>query len=351
MKLFKFYAGTTLSLIALVVAIALMIRYQAYLGYVGGGVVILMVIIAGLGVWYLVEKILHHRHQRVELARRLELEEEAQSAAQRREQQRFDLERQERAQQLDLAIRRYTLEEHLALTRLEPAQHGYAVVLDRTTGSYLQIPTQQPAQLAERAASKQTEASVNEQSIPTAPTFRAMCHLIRGAAKLILCYGTEGPIFGTVDDLLSYGAEVIVWDPHRAMADLARLNIRTIHMMPLAAGIFFGTLGGKAAHKSNRSRRGACHLCVKGVRIILTLFTHKKATRSWQTCGRFFTYYLIVVGPYLLTPVRSVWSCKGLAMILAVTSTTRQGLVAQYAHIGFIFSYSHKLKSEGVWHE
>src|SRR5690348_6513614 len=61
MKLFKLYAGTTVSLMLLALTIALMIRYQAYLGYVGMGVIILVIIVTGLGIWSVVEKILHRR--------------------------------------------------------------------------------------------------------------------------------------------------------------------------------------------------------------------------------------------------------------------------------------------------
>src|SRR5258708_7162745 len=93
MNLFKFCAGSTMTLMLLAVTIALLIRYDAYLSYVGMGVVILVVIVTGLGLWYLVEKILNQRHQRVEQQRRLELEQKAQSVVERREQSLVEVER------------------------------------------------------------------------------------------------------------------------------------------------------------------------------------------------------------------------------------------------------------------
>lgn len=80
-------------------------------------------------------------------------------------------------------------------------------------------------------------------AIPRAPAFRDMCHLIT-KNRLVLCYTIDGPIYGTIEDLLSMAiigkpgrgkttaliyyvamllkadAEVHVWDPHGSMSEL-----------------------------------------------------------------------------------------------------------------------------------
>ncbi len=80
-------------------------------------------------------------------------------------------------------------------------------------------------------------------TIPVAPKFSEMSHLIL-PHRLVLCWTVDGPVFGTVEDLLSMvivgkpgrgkttaliyyvamllkaGAEVHVWDPHGSMSEL-----------------------------------------------------------------------------------------------------------------------------------
>jgi hypothetical protein len=99
-------------------------------------------------------------------------------------------------------------------------------------------------------------------AIPTAPPFHEMCHLI-SRERLILCYTAEGPAYGTVDDLLSMavtgkpgrgkttalmyyvtillsiGAEVIIWDPHGAMGELALLNGKRLEGLPATARVVY----------------------------------------------------------------------------------------------------------------
>ena len=99
-------------------------------------------------------------------------------------------------------------------------------------------------------------------AIPTAPAFREMCHLI-SRDRLILCYTASGPAYGTVDDLLSMavtgkpgrgkttalmyyvtillsiGAEVIIWDPHGAMGELALLNGKRLSGLPATARVIY----------------------------------------------------------------------------------------------------------------
>ena len=99
-------------------------------------------------------------------------------------------------------------------------------------------------------------------AIPTAPAFREMSHLI-SRDRLILCYTASGPAYGTVDDLLSMavtgkpgrgkttalmyyvtillsiGAEVIIWDPHGAMGELAMLNGKSLAGLPATARVMY----------------------------------------------------------------------------------------------------------------
>ena len=99
-------------------------------------------------------------------------------------------------------------------------------------------------------------------AIPRAPAFREMCHLI-SRDRLILCYTASGPAYGTVDDLLSMavtgkpgrgkttalmyyvtillsiGAEVIIWDPHGAMGELALLNGKSLAGLPATACVIY----------------------------------------------------------------------------------------------------------------
>ena len=87
-------------------------------------------------------------------------------------------------------------------------------------------------------------------------------HLI-SRDRLILCYTASGPAYGTVDDLLSMavtgkpgrgkttalmyyvtillsiGAEVIIWDPHGAMGELALLNGKRLSGLPATARVIY----------------------------------------------------------------------------------------------------------------
>jgi hypothetical protein len=98
--------------------------------------------------------------------------------------------------------------------------------------------------------------------IPHAPKFKEMSHLI-GSDRLILCYTVDGPLYGTVIDLLSMaivgkpgrgkttalmyyvsmllknGAEVFIWDPHGTMGELALLNGKTLSGMPATAKVVY----------------------------------------------------------------------------------------------------------------
>ena len=98
--------------------------------------------------------------------------------------------------------------------------------------------------------------------IPDAPSFKQMAHLISNE-RMPLCWTAEGPAFGTVLDLLSMavtgkpgrgkttalmyyvcmllsnGAEVVIWDPHAAMAELSVLNNQPLQGMPETARVVY----------------------------------------------------------------------------------------------------------------
>ncbi len=99
-------------------------------------------------------------------------------------------------------------------------------------------------ELEEREHDEGTKPAAGTVRIPTAPPFKDMCSLIN-ERRLVLCYTAKGPLFGTVEDLLSMaivgmpgrgktialtfyvgqllfiGAQVVVWDPHGSLSELA----------------------------------------------------------------------------------------------------------------------------------
>lgn len=129
--------------------------------------------------------------------------------------------------------------------------------------------SKQPAALpAGREEAKQEEEE-KEVVLPVAPPFKQMAHLIT-MEKMPLCFVVDPrnsdrviPMFGTIDDLLSMavtgkpgrgktvalmyyvamllrcGAEVFVFDPHGAMAELAVLNGRVLPGMPVTARVHY----------------------------------------------------------------------------------------------------------------
>jgi hypothetical protein len=96
----------------------------------------------------------------------------------------------------------------------------------------------------EEREGEETEEEQNGVRLPTAPPFSEMCHLI-ARNRLVLCWTVQGPLYGTIKDLLSMvivgkpgrgkttaliyyvaillkaGAEVHVWDPHGSLSELA----------------------------------------------------------------------------------------------------------------------------------
>lgn len=122
----------------------------------------------------------------------------------------------------------------------------YAEEDDRDEGEDNE-PTEEEIQAELARMSGTAENTATTFKLFDAPTFNEMCHLIE-QGKMVLCYDANGPVFGTVLDLLSmiiigkpgrgkttaliyyvaillkYGAEVHVWDPHGSMSDLAEIS-------------------------------------------------------------------------------------------------------------------------------
>jgi hypothetical protein len=174
---------------------------------------------------------------------------------------------------LELLQREAWLREHLALSRAGYDANGNPPIF---LGSYQGQQTittlppgnppkgqvkglKDPAPLMLGSGQESQQAPI---AIPTAPAFREMCHLI-SRDRLILCYTAEGPAYGTVDDLLSMavtgkpgrgkttalmyyvtillsiGAEVVIWDPHGAMGELALLNGCRLAGLPATARVTY----------------------------------------------------------------------------------------------------------------
>jgi hypothetical protein len=137
------------------------------------------------------------------------------------------------------------------------AQPGQTVYVQQEQGY---LPMTAPAQLAR--STKENGDQGQGSVIPKAPDFTAMSHLLT-SDRMVLCYTTDGPAYGTVDDLLSMavtgkpgrgkttalmyyvtmllqaGAEVFVWDPHGAMGDLAVLNGSHLPNLPVTAKVTY----------------------------------------------------------------------------------------------------------------
>ena len=145
------------------------------------------------------------------------------------------------------------------------AQHitvpsGHGLYIREETG-YNMVQSPQVAGMLSSGSKKQQEEEI-EVPIPQAPKFLDMVHMLTDK-KSPLCFDINGPVYGTVDDLLSMavtgkpgrgkttalmyyvaillkaGAEVWVWDPHGAMADLAQLNGKRLLNMPSTAKVVY----------------------------------------------------------------------------------------------------------------
>jgi len=122
-------------------------------------------------------------------------------------------------------------------------------------------PYHAPARLEGPRKNDQSEETA-ELVKPTAPNFLDMCHLIT-TKQAPLCFDVNGPVYGTVLDLLSMavsgkpgrgkttalmyyvafllccGAEVWIFDPHGTMGELAKLNGQRLSNMPATAKVVY----------------------------------------------------------------------------------------------------------------
>jgi len=152
---------------------------------------------------------------------------------------------------------------------LEQARYAALTAAEKQAArSSLPAPSRQQLPPPSSEPSRQENEQEEEVVLPVAPSFRAMAHLIT-LARMPLCFvidpssGHVIPMFGTIDDLLSMaitgkpgrgktvalmyyvamllknGAEVYVFDPHGAMAELAILNNRVLPGMPATARIHY----------------------------------------------------------------------------------------------------------------
>lgn len=202
-----------------------------------------------------------HEQRLVHEQRRLSMDEQRhqQELAERKNQQ--EREATLHTAKLEMLQRDAWLREHLALSRAGYDTNGNAPIF---LGNYQGQPTittlppgnpprgqlkgtRDPAPFLLGSGQDSQETQDPSIAIPAAPPFREMSHLI-SRDHLILCYTADGPAYGSVEDLLSMavtgkpgrgkttalmyyvtillsiGAEVIVWDPHGAMGELALLN-------------------------------------------------------------------------------------------------------------------------------
>ncbi|TME08339.1 MAG: hypothetical protein E6I80_10355 [Chloroflexi bacterium] len=217
-----------------------------------------------------------HKQRLAHEQRRLSMEEERhqQELTERKAQQEHEATLH--TAKLALLQREAWLREHLALSRAGYDANGNPPIF---LGSYQGKPTittlppgnpprgqikgaKDPAPLFLGSGQDMHETQEAPIALPTAPAFREMCHLI-SRDRLILCYTASGPAYGTVDDLLSMavtgkpgrgkttalmyyvtillsiGAEVIIWDPHGAMGELALLNGKRLSGLPATARVIY----------------------------------------------------------------------------------------------------------------
>lgn len=220
-----------------------------------------------------------HKQRLAHEQRRLSMEEERHQQDLTERQSQQERETDFHTAKLTLLRREAWLHEHLALTRVNYDANGNAPIFLGNYQGQQTITTLPPGNSprGQARALKETKdstsllpSSVQEGqetqeapiTMPTAPAFRDMCHLL-SRDRLILCYTSNGPAYGTVDDLLSMavtgkpgrgkttalmyyvtillsiGAEVIIWDPHGAMGELAMLNGKHLPGLPTTAGVLY----------------------------------------------------------------------------------------------------------------
>lgn len=154
MKNLRLYTWSTLVIILLAITIGLMIRFKddmVYVAWVLGGIFLIATI---LTIWFIVEKLLHHRATRVDIHGRLRLDKDAQSL----EKDRLALDRQQADAELLRAKGEYLKAQaeaaamHMSIEQYRkamdaglhyPGPHGYPVhvSMEPTTGQAQIQPT------------------------------------------------------------------------------------------------------------------------------------------------------------------------------------------------------------------
>jgi hypothetical protein len=206
-------------LLALVISIALLIRawsqLSAVLFYLGLGLALLSV----LGLLYVMVRIwLDLRHRMLDARVReqqLLIEQERHQLEMEQEAARLAMEYQERERQAELAYRQFELQQHLALTRVQPTEHGYAAILDDNV-AFTQIPYQgKPALLVgprtERKNADEgrlTAEDLSPLALPLPPTldFAEVLRTWRPSPEeIFLFYTANGPIYEAMEQTCHIG--------------------------------------------------------------------------------------------------------------------------------------------------
>jgi hypothetical protein len=206
-------------LLALVISIALLIRAWSQLSAVLFSLGLGLALLSVLGLLYVMVRIwLDLRHRMLDARAReqqLLIEQERHQLEMEQEAARLAMEYQERERQAELAYRQFELQQHLALTRVQPTEHGYAAILDESV-TFTQIPYQgKPALLVgpttERKSAVEGRLTVEESSplsLPLPPTldFAEVLRTWRPSPEeIFLFYTVNGPIYEAMEQTCHIG--------------------------------------------------------------------------------------------------------------------------------------------------
>jgi hypothetical protein len=206
-------------LLALVFSIALLIRAWSQLSTVLLVMGLALALLSVLGLLYVMVRIWLDLRQRMLDARAREqlllIEQEKHQLEMEQEAARLAMEYQERERQAELAYRQFELQQHLALTRVQPTEHGYAAILDDNV-AFTQIPYQgKPALLVgprtERKHADEgrlTAEDLSPLALPLPPTldFAEVLRTWRPSPEeIFLFYTASGPIYEAMEQTCHIG--------------------------------------------------------------------------------------------------------------------------------------------------